>query len=87
MSCYKFHVQDRLCCNYGWSYRLLHIFIGFLALSGVGTVVAFSEPKLVQFLLDRLPMQSTDMLKQFIQVAKKSGVYKETPKKPKKKKN
>ena len=50
-------------------------------------MVAFSEPRLVQFLLDRLPMQSPALAKQFTQVAIKSGIYKETPKKGKKKKN
>ena len=79
-------MQDRLCCSYGWSYRFLHVFIGFLTLGIVGTVVAFTEPRLVQFMLDRLPMQSPALAKQFTQVAIKSGIYKETNKKAKKKK-
>jgi hypothetical protein len=78
--------QERLCCEFGWHFRLLHVFIGFLALAMVGTVVAFSEPQLVQFLLDRLPMQSPALAKQFTDVAIKSGIYKDTPKKAKKKK-
>lgn len=52
----------------------------------VGTVVAFTEPQLVQFLLDRLPMQSPALAKKFTDVAIKSGIYKDTPKKAKKKK-
>ena len=83
-----FSTQEKLCCSYGWSFRLLHIFIGFLALGMVGTVVAFTEPRLVQFMLDRLPMQSPALAKQFTQVAIKSGLYKDTPsKKGKKKRN
>ena len=78
--------QERLCCQFGWGYRLLHIFIGFLVLGMVGTVIAFTEPKLVQFMLDRLPMQSPALAKQFTDVAIKSGIYKDTPKKDKKKK-
>ena len=63
------------------------MFIGFLALGLVGTVVAFTESELVQFLLDRLPMQSPALAKQFTDVAIKSGIYKESRKKDKKKKN
>lgn len=81
------NLQDKLCCTYGWSYRILHIFIGFLALGMVGTVVAFTEPQLVQFMLERLPMQSPALAKQFTEVAIKSGIYKDTPKKGKRKKN
>lgn len=81
-------LQEKLCCSYGWSFRLLHLLVGVLTLGLVGTVVAFTEPKLVQFMLDRLPMQSPALAKQFTQVAIKSGIYRDTSsKKGKKKKN
>ena len=53
-----FSPQEYLCCDYGWSYRFLHIVVGLILLSIVGTVVGLSEPKLVGFILDRLPVDN-----------------------------
>lgn len=46
-----------MCCD-GWVYRGLHVFVGVVLLSLVGSLVGWSEPQLVGFILDRLPVDN-----------------------------
>lgn len=48
-------LQEYLCCSYGWSYRCLHIVVGVVLVTAVGTAVGLFEPRLVDFIMDRLP--------------------------------
>ena len=48
-------IQYALCCDSGWSYRLLHIAIGATTLAMVVGVVMTTERELLLFLVNRLP--------------------------------
>lgn len=50
-------MQETVCCD-GWIYRGLHVLVGVVLLSAVGSLVGWSEPQLVGFILDRLPVDN-----------------------------
>lgn len=62
-------MQIYLCCNYGWSYRFAHIGIGAVLLFVTGAVVFSTEPEIVRFLVDRMPVQSSAASRWFARVA------------------
>lgn len=42
-------LQSVLCCDSGWSHRLLHMGVGAGCLLGVGVAILLTEAQLVQF--------------------------------------
>jgi len=65
--------EEYFCCGFGWSYRLLHVTIGFLCLSVVGAVMGVSEPRLLQFVADRLPVKQSQIAMRLIATARRTG--------------
>ena len=80
-------LQEYLCCDHGWSYRVLHIAIGLVLLSIVGTAVGLSEPKLLGFILDRLPVDNPVTRLLLERTAAIRGTARTAAKQKKKKKN
>ena len=78
--------QEYFCCGFGWSYRLLHVTIGFLCLSVVGAVMGMSEPRLLQFVADRLPVKQSQIAMRLIATARRTGRLPPEPHKKKLKK-
>ena len=65
--------QESFCCGRGWHYRLLHIFIGFLCLLVVGTVVGLCEPHLLHFIVTRLPVKENRLTMNIINTYRRAG--------------
>ena len=65
--------QEHFCCGYGWSYRLAHVFIGFVCLSVVGTMVGLYEPHLMQFIVTHLPVKESRLAMTIINTYRRAG--------------
>ncbi len=74
-----FCLQDFFCCKYGWLYRCLHIVVGVVMLGVVGMVIGLSEPELVGFMLDRLPVNNS-VVKQLVSITRTRQASKDAKK-------